>query len=901
MGGKAATWDDALKLLSDKLGALAKGRQSSRVVLVSGLETGSLGRLMDEWTKALGARPRIAYEPLGYEALRAANRATFGRDAIPHYAIEDAGYLVSFGADFLETWLNPVAYAGAFVRMHALGRGRAGTFVAVEPRQSMTASNADEWLRSAPGAEGVVALAMLKVILDEGLQAKEADAGTLRSAVKDVDLAKAAEASGVSAEAIKRVAHDFGRAKGALAVGGGMAAAGPQATDTLIAVNLLNIAVGAVGKTLRFGADSALGKASPYAEMVKLAKSMSGGEIDVLILADVNPLYGMPPKSGFAEALAKVPMVVSLVNRPNETSAKAQLVLPSLHPLESWGDYAPRDGVIGLMQPTMGPVAIDGKPVEGRATGDILLSVGRQALGSAEGKGPLKWASFEDYVREQWQGLGREYGAGKSSPDFWEESLRRGGAWRASVVAAGAAAAAGAKIDVSRLGALPAKLEGDGTHALIVYPSMRFYDGRGADEPWLQEAPDTMTQIAWDGWVEVPGETAARLGLSRGDIVKLTSPHGSIELPAWPSPTLHPGAVAVAMGQGHDFPGEYAKGGRLRSDVGGTVVLNVGANPMRLLGGAPEAASGGLPHLAVKVRIAKTGARRPLAIPQATFDDENRGIAEIVGLAAAREMELRGKRPEDASHPSMYPPVKYPDYRWGMAVDLDACTGCQACVVACSAENNVPVVGKPQVAYGRAQQWIRIERWEKGDGGKVNVFLPMFCQHCEVAPCEPVCPVYAAYHTKEGLNAQIYNRCVGTRYCGNNCPYHVRRFNWFNYTWTTPLDVQLNPDVTVRQLGVMEKCTMCVQRIEKGKDEAREAGRKVRDGDVQTACQQTCPTQAITFGDLKDGAARVSRLSANPRSYHVLHELGTRPAVTYLARVVRQEISGHEAPKGHKA
>ncbi|HEX9125037.1 MAG TPA: molybdopterin-dependent oxidoreductase [Methylomirabilota bacterium] len=904
-GGKAVAWDEAEKQLADTLGALVKGRQGSRIALVSGLETGSLGRLMDEWTKALGARQRIAYEPLGYEALRAANRATFGRDAIPHYAIEDAGYLLSFGADFLETWLNPVAYAGAFVRMHALGRGRAGTFVAVEPRQSMTAANADEWLRSAPGTEGVVALAMLKIIVDEGLQAKEADAGTLRMAVKSVDLARAAETSGVSAESIKRVAHDFAGAKAALAVGGGMAAAGPQATDTLIAVNLLNIAVGAVGKTVRFGADSALGKASPYSAMAKLANAMAGGEIEVLILTDVNPVYGMPPKSGFAEALAKVPLVVSLASRPTDTSAKAALVLPSLHPLESWGDYVPRDGVIGLMQPAMGPVMIDGKPVNGKATGDILLSVGRQALGTEEGKGPLKWASFQDYVKEQWQGFAREHGAGKAFPDFWEESLRRGGVWRAPAAAAAAGAGAGVKMDASRLGLEPAKLEGDGTHALIVYPSLRFYDGRSADQPWLQEAPDTMTQIAWDGWVEVPGETATRLGLSRGDMVKLTSPHGSIELPAWPSKTLHPGAVAVAMGQGHEFPGNYAKGGRVRSDVGGTVVLNAGANPIRLLGGAPEAASGGLPHLAVKVSLVKTGARRPLAIPQSTFDDENRGIADIVGLAAAREMELRGKPPEDASHPSMYPEVKYPDYRWGMAVDLDACTGCQACVVACSAENNVPVVGKPQVAYGRTQQWIRIERWEKGESGKVNVFLPMFCQHCEVAPCEPVCPVYAAYHTREGLNAQVYNRCVGTRYCGNNCPYHVRRFNWFNYTWTAPLDLQLNPDVTVRQLGVMEKCTMCLQRIEKGKDEARDAGRKVRDGDVQTACQQTCPTQAITFGNLKEGGTRVSKLSASPRSYHVLHELGTRPAVTYLARVVRQETAGagapHGAPKGHKA
>jgi len=217
-------------------------------------------------------------------------------------------------------------------------------------------------------------------------------------------------------------------------------------------------------------------------------------------------------------------------------------------------------------------------------------------------------------------------------------------------------------------------------------------------------------------------------------------------------------------------------------------------------------------------------------------------------------------------------------------------------VVACQSENNVPVVGREQVAYGRAQQWLRIERWREGTPTRpINMFLPMFCQHCEVAPCEPVCPVYAAYHTKDGLNAQIYNRCVGTRYCGNNCPYHVRRFNWFNYRWVAPLDVQLNPDVTVRQLGVMEKCTMCVQRIVAAKAGAREAGRDVKDGDMQTACQQTCPTQAITFGNLKDGAAQVSKLSRSPRSYHVLDELGTRPAVTYLKKVVRDAGPEHKA------
>jgi molybdopterin-containing oxidoreductase family iron-sulfur binding subunit len=895
--GKPVKWEDAEKRLADKLGALVKGRQGGRIALVSGLETGSLGRLMDEWVRALGARSRIAYEPLAYEPLRTANRLVFGYDAIPDYAIGDAAYLLSFGADFLETWLSPVGYAADFARMHAFANGRAGTFVHIEPRQSMTAANADEWVRNAPGSEGVLALAMLKVILDEGLQAPGADVNALRAAVRSVDLDATAAASGVPAETIRRVAQGFARSGGGLAIGGGAAAFGTNATETLVAVNLLNVAVGAVGNRIRFGAGSAFSKASPYAEMLRLTEAMAKGEVEVLILVGVNPVYTMPARAGFVEALAKVPLSVALSSRPTETTARASLVLPMLHPLESWGDYMAEEGVIGLMQPTMGPVQIEGKPVEARSPGDILLAVGRQALGAEEGKGPLQWASFEEYLQEEWKKLAKEYGGGRPWAEFWEEALRRGGVWRPA-----ATGPVAARVDASRIPVAPAKLEGEGSHALLVYPSARFYDGRSADLPWLQEAPDAMTQITWDGWVEIPAETAARLGVREGDVVKLTSPHGSVELPAYPSESLHPGAVAVAMGQGHAYPGQFARAGSLPPGAKAAPgdFLNVGANPMVLLPAAPESASGALPHLAVKVSLAKTGARRPLAIPQATHDQDHREIAQHVELAAARELELRGKAPEHASHPSMYPAIKYPEYRWGITVDLDLCTGCGACLVACQAENNVPVVGKEQVAYGRVQHWLRVERWQEGPAGHPEqIFLPMFCQHCEVAPCEPVCPVYAAYHTQEGLNAQIYNRCVGTRYCGNNCPYHVRRFNWFNYTWAPPLDLQLNPDVTVRQLGIMEKCTMCVQRILHAKDRAREQGRPVKDGDVQTACQQTCPTQAITFGNLKDGGARVSKLARSPRSYYVLAELGTRPGVTYLRKVVRHAKAG--AAKDHKA
>jgi molybdopterin-containing oxidoreductase family iron-sulfur binding subunit len=313
------------------------------------------------------------------------------------------------------------------------------------------------------------------------------------------------------------------------------------------------------------------------------------------------------------------------------------------------------------------------------------------------------------------------------------------------------------------------------------------------------------------------------------------------------------------------------------------------------------------------VRLAKRGRRAKLATPAGVAEvDHSREIIEVVSLKETLAGEKAGKPPEHANVASMYPDLKYPEHRWGMSIDLDACTGCQACVVACQAENNIPLVGKRDIDYGRGLSWLRVERWwdrggatgAKGHaetpGGLVRSahaaegapegrpqarFMPMLCQHCEVAPCEPVCPVFAAYHTSEGLNAQVYNRCVGTRYCGNNCPYMVRRFNWYRYEWPTLMRLALNPDVAVRDRGVMEKCTMCVQRIIAGKDRARDEKRRPADGEILTACQQTCPTQAITFGDLKDAKSRAAQLAVSPRGYHVLAELGTRPAVTYLKKI----------------
>jgi anaerobic selenocysteine-containing dehydrogenase/Fe-S-cluster-containing dehydrogenase component len=851
-GFKSTTWDAASKMVSDRIAALKTGGKGRAIAVVTQLENGSLGGMLDRWVQALGARPRVTLEPFAYESIRAANRLTFNRDAIPYYAFEDAEVVLSFGADFIETWLSNVNYARTFARMHSFRDGRAGTFIHVEPRQSLTASNADEWVRNAPGTEGLLALAILRVMVDEGTADKR-----FSDAVASVDLKRASDESGVGIETIKHIAKVFAHGKPGLAVGGGVSVTGTNATQTQVAINLLNAAAGNVGKTVRFGADSAYGKVTPYAEVASLAGAMANGEVEVLILGPgVNPAFTLPSGLKLADAIRKVALVVSFANVPDQTSELAHVVLPDTHWLESWGDYSPREGVVGFLQPTMSPIR-DSRPM-----GDTLLRIGRAALGAEEGKGPIPWPTFEQYVEASWTPLVK---------GELEGALRRGGHF-------GEVAAAAVTLKIAGSDPAPAKLDGDGSGlTLLAYPSLRFYDGRSAISSWLQEAPDSMTQAVWDAWVEISTETAAKLGVTRGDMVAVKSSQGTIELPAYISPTLHPSAVAIPMGH------RYAPYQRPRY----VAADSKSVNPMDILPATHDPASGGLAFMSVKVTLTKLGTRRPLAVLQATHDQDDRELAQHVDLGAAREQALRGRGAE-TPHPTLYEEQRYPGPRWGMTIDVDACVGCQACVTSCQAENNVPIVGKASAAYGRQLNWIRIERWADGKPEHpTNMFLPMLCQHCEVAPCEPVCPVYAAYRTEEGLNGQVYNRCVGTRYCGNNCPYHVRRFNWFQYEFPTPLEVQLNPDVTVRQLGVMEKCTMCIQRIIAGKDRAKDEKRAVRDGDIQTACQQTCPTQAITFGNLKDEASTAAKLTHSPRAYHVLEEVGTRPSITYLRKVVR--------------
>jgi molybdopterin-containing oxidoreductase family iron-sulfur binding subunit len=788
----------------------------------------------------------------------------------------------------------------------------------------MTAANADEWIPGAPGTEGLIALALLRLVLEgrlnAALPAKEVE--TLLSIARTVEVEAAAKQSGVPVSRLRALAEALAKGSPSLVVSGGVTGSGAGATDAAIAVNLLNYALGNVGRTVRFGPNAALSRASRYADVLALTNAMAQGEIAVLIVKDANPAFTLPTRAGFAEALLKVPFVVSLSSHLDETTARAHLVIPDLTPLESWGDYASREGVWGLMQPAMAPVprvdpsnpdaldlpalapvrealgrkaAVAFPGVATKPSGDLLLEVGRGLVPATE-KTVFQAKTFADYLRDAWRVLAKTAAPKATFEEFWEQALRRGGHWT-DVPAVKVSLQAGLKV-----GSPVVALEGGpGDAALLVVPSSRYHDGRGANKAWLHEAPDPMTQVVYGSWIEIAVDTARGLGVKTGDVLRVESPHGAVEVPAYVSETIVPGAVAMPTGLGHTALGRYARG--------------VGQSPYGLLSAEPDPASGGRRWLGVRVGLQKTGRREKLATPAGVTElDHDREIFETVVLAEAVKLQGGGHAPQDANHPSMYPDLKYPTNRWGMTIDLDSCTGCQACVVACQAENNVPVVGKADIDYGRSLAWLRIERWwdrpHAAAGAHAGLslgpgvahaaeapgaaaaprarFMPMLCQHCEVAPCEPVCPVFAAYHTADGLNAQIYNRCVGTRYCGNNCPYMVRRFNWYRYEWPAPLNLQLNPDVAVRDRGIMEKCTMCVQRIIAGRDRARDEGRAPRDGEIVTACQQTCPSQAITFGDLKDGRSLVSQLSMSPRGYHALGELGTRPGITYLKKIVRE-------------
>lgn len=852
------SWDNAEKALLEKIQEIQKQGSGNKIVFLTNHISGSFSNLIDKWLSALGGGRHVAYETFAHEPLKEANRIAFGTDKIPTYHIEKAKYLLSFGADFLETWLSPTQYAKKFSSFHSYKNKTIGKLVQVEPRVSLTGANADEWVSIKPGTEAFLALGIANVIMSEGL-ITNGDASKIQGLLANYPPDKVSSITDVPQDTIRRIAKEFVEMGPSLAIGGGAATTSSNATQTLVAINILNSLAGNLGETINFGESLTVSQSSSFKEVAFLVDSMSKGDVELLFVYNVNPAFTLPKSMKFEEAINKVPFVVSFSSFLDETTEQAALILPDHTTIEKWGDFLPREGVYGLIQPVMSPV------FGTKATGDVILSISSQIDGI---KDQFAWKTFYDYLRDTWRNeVQPKFAADEDFETFWNESVQGGGVFREAEATQIQLSEGVGGVSFSEQEIMP-KIEGEGDMYFIPYPSSRYYDGRGANKPWLQELPDPITTAVWDTWVEIHPDAAKKLGVKEGDFLSIESPYGKIETQAFIYKGIRPDTIAVPIGLGHKSYGRYAE--------------KRGANPIAILPVATDEISGGFAWLSTKVKVSKTGKWEKLIKAQNSMSQEDRAIAQAVTL---KEIQS-GIHKEEHEEPDIYPPHKHIKHRWGMSIDLSKCTGCGSCVTACYAENNVAVVGKEQVGKGRYMGWIRIDRFFKeGENGLETRFIPMLCQHCDNAPCEPVCPVYATYHNHEGLNVMVYNRCVGTRYCSNNCTYKVRKFNWFNYKWPEPLNWQLNPDVTVRSVGVMEKCTFCSQRIIFAKDNAKDEGRDVRDGEITPACAQACPTKAIVFGNLMDAESNVSRLSKDERGYHVLQEINTKPSITYLKKV----------------
>jgi molybdopterin-containing oxidoreductase family iron-sulfur binding subunit len=844
--GASATWERAEQEVTK---ALQEARDAGKPILLltEAVLSPTRRALLEELKRALPTLHHAAWEPAASQPEILASRALYGEVVLPQLCFERAEVVLTLQADFLGSDGNAAAHIPDFAARRAVSRPTdpMNRLWVIEGCMTLTGANADERFEVQPSSIAPLVFALARFLnescgvpLPSGLSAEGLKPFELEVLAKRLDLEPAL---------LKALGEDLRRAgKSALVLAG---PALPQ--EAHVACQLLNTMLGAEGHTV----DATLAAPCPelltFAGLQDLLQEAAQGMFPVAIFWGTNPGYSFPHASVWKSAVAKIPMRIQIGLYEDETSLDCRWALPEHHWLEAWGDFEPAANLLSLRQPTIGALH------DTRQGEDILLSYLR-ALGV---KAP---PTYLEYLKARWQKEVYPVGTPVPFATFWDAALHDGvlkreaeprppriprpRAFEEAMSAAAKAAGAAGELE------------------LILLPGAAVHDGRYANNGWLNELPDPVTKATWGNPALVSISDASRLGLHDEDVVKVTAGAEAVEAPIIIQPGQAPGVVSLSLGYGRRT---------------GNVATGVGVNAYPLMD-----VSSPSPFLRTAVKITRTGGSRRVPRTQEHHRMEGRDNARSWSLEEySREARARRGRREPAS---LIPGRSFPEHKWGMVIDMSACVGCSACVIACQSENNIPVVGPEQVLNSREMQWIRIDRYYAGDPqAPAVVHQPVLCQQCDNAPCEIVCPVNATTHSPDGLNQMAYNRCVGTRYCSNNCPYKVRRFNFFEYNARKkePENLVFNPEVTVRPRGVMEKCTFCIQRIQDVKQRAKVEGRPIHDQEIKPACAVACPAEAIVFGDLNDPHARVAKMSKIDRGYRMLEELGIQPAVTYLAHI----------------
>jgi len=835
--------DSALTALAAQ--SVGNGGQKLRV-LVQPSQSPTFLRVSKALIAKFPAAKFYSYEPVSADNRRAGLKAAFGVAADVTFGYRRARTIVALDADFLNSEPGSVRASREFSEGRRLRstRDSMNRLYVAEPGFTVTGSNADHRLRLAAREVGPYLKALAAELAGLGVLTNGADAGanydTLRNGV-----AGSKVPAGVPEKWIKAVAKELAAARGqSLIVVGSRQ---PAAVHTLAFA--LNHALGNVGRTVSLV--PALDERAENATdgIVALAGELAAGSVDTLLILGGNPALDAPADLKFAELIGKAKTSIHLSEYRDETSHVTSWHIPRAHEFESWGDVRSNDGTLSIQQPLIAPLHGGRTDIELVAllaglpywrAHALVRSTAREVFG----------ADFET----QWKaalhlGIIRELTAQPIG----------------SVAVDGAAVTSAAQAIVAAPNALsPQNIE------VNFAPDPGLYDGRHANNPWMLELPDPVSCVSWDNAAYVSPATAKALGIANYDLVSVKDASGNaIEIVAWVIPGLAENAITLHLGWGRTVAGRYGNG--------------AGFNVYPIRTAKAFGFGDGF-------TVAATGKRYKVSVTQETHSMEGRPIALDATLEEYRQNpEFAEFRSPTTSTLPLWTEVKYEGHKWGMTIDLNACTGCNACLVACQAENNVPSVGKEQVARGRDMFWLRMDRYFVGeDAADPQIaFQPVGCQHCEEAPCENVCPVNATAHSPEGLNDMAYNRCIGTRYCMNNCPYKVRRFNFLDYTGQVPETrrMQFNPNVSVRMRGVMEKCSYCVQRIQESKISARRDNRPLRDGDIKPACSQACGVGGIVFGDLNDPNSQVSKMYKLDRQYQLLPDLGIQPRTSYLAKI----------------